>query len=511
MLDIKKNKKQIYKYLILSIFFLIFGIIYESYSHGVYSNYMIYAFTIPLLLGFIVYLIIYKGKFYKYLSELGMSIYNSFVITLTIRNIMKGFLEIYGTTNSLVFIYSIMSFLLLIISVIVNIYYNLRKKGKKMKKKIILILLIILFGITGCNSSNNSSKSSSLTTTTNELLNSDLFTSRDLEQNVDTSDATKYTVSDGEDITITKEGTYVISGSAKDVSIIVNVDNEEKVQLVLSNLSIENDSTPCIYVKNADKVFITLTGNNSLKVNEAFTSDETINTDAVIFSKDDLVINGTGSLNISSSNNGITSKDGLKITGGIINITSISDALEANNFIAIYNGNITINSKKDGLHAEYDEDASLGYIYITGGTLNITSIDDAIHATTIVEIDGGSIKINSKEGIEGTYIQINDGTLNITATDDGINAGNKSSKYDVTIEINGGTINIDMGQGDTDAIDSNGNLYINDGIININANSPFDYDGEGELNGGSITVNGEETTELTNQMMGGRNGQRGRR
>ncbi len=89
-----------------------------------------------------------------------------------------------------------------------------------------------------------------------------------------------------------------------------------------------------------------------------------------------------------------------------------------------------------------------------------------------------------------------------------MNAGNKSNKYTTTIEINGGDITIDMGQGDTDAIDSNGNLYINGGTINITAQSPFDYDGEGELNGGEVIVNGTEIDELTTQMMGGGSGGR---
>ena len=62
---------------------------------------------------------------------------------------------------------------------------------------------------------------------------------------------------------------------------------------------------------------------------------------------------------------------------------------------------------------------------------------------------------------------------------------------------------IDMGQGDTDAIDSNGNLYINGGTISITAQSAFDYDGTGQLNGGTVTVNGTQITSLTNQMMGG--------
>ena len=60
-----------------------------------------------------------------------------------------------------------------------------------------------------------------------------------------------------------------------------------------------------------------------------------------------------------------------------------------------------------------------------------------------------------------------------------------------------------MAQGDTDGVDSNGNLYINGGTISVNAQSPFDYDGEAQHNGGTIIVNGTETDQITNQMMGG--------
>ena len=376
-----------------------------------------------------------------------------------------------------------------------------------MKRKIIIGIMIvtITFGLTGCGSNNNINNTSNTidSTSTKLLLSTDLFTDRDLKQTVDTNDATKYTVSDDEDIIINEEGVYVITGSASNVSIIVDTDDESKVGLVLSDLTIINENSPCIYVKNADKVFVTTTGTNKLIVSGTFTSDEDTNTDAVIFSKDDIVLNGTGTLSISSTNNGITSKDDLKITGGTIDITCVSDALEANNSIAIKDGNITINSKKDGLHAEYDEDDSVGYIYIAGGTINIEATDDAIHATTIVQIDGGDITISSREGVEGTYIQINNGTLNITASDDAINAGAKSNSYTPTIEINGGYITINMGRGDTDAIDSNGNIYINGGTINITATSPFDYDGQAKYNGGTIIVNGEEINEIMNQMMGG--------
>ena len=377
-------------------------------------------------------------------------------------------------------------------------------------KKIItsLFLIIMIVGIIGCSKKTDSQTTTKNETNITELSVNEVFTDRDLEQTADKTDAKAYTISDNKDINITEEGVYIITGTANNASIIIEADDEAKVQLVLSDLTIKNNNTPCIYVKSADKVFVTTTGKNNLTVSNTFTTDGTTNTDAVIFSKDDLVINGTGTLTISSTDNGITSKDDLKITGGTINITCTADALEANDSIAINDGTITINSKKDGLHAEYSDDDTVGYIYIAGGTLDITASDDAIHATTIIQIDGGSITANSREGIEGTYIQLNDGNIKLTSTDDGINAGAKSKSYTPTIEINGGTITIEMGQGDTDAIDSNGNIYINGGTLNINARSPFDYEGTAKYNGGKLIVNGVETNEITNQMMGG-GGQRG--
>ena len=321
----------------------------------------------------------------------------------------------------------------------------------------------------------------------------------------DLSDAVYYDLSDNSNITITKEGVYVISGSASNVSIIIEAGDNDKVQLVFNGATISNSSAPAVYVKNADKVFVTTVEGTTteLTVSGAFTADGETNTDAVIFSKDDLVLNGLGTLTVNSSDNGISGKDDIKITGGTINITSTSDAIEANESIAIADGTITIKTSKDALHAENDEDDSTGYIYICGGTFNIAAASDAIQATTIAQIDGGNITASAVEAIEATYVQLNGGTYNLTASDDGINATSKSKSQSVKIEINGGDITVNMGQGDTDGIDSNGDLIINGGTVNVNAQSPFDYDGQGQLNGGTVYVNGTQVTELTNQMMGG--------
>ena len=359
-------------------------------------------------------------------------------------------------------------------------------------------------------SSENEQTVTPISTNTSGIIDtSDMFSTRDLTQTADTSAANKITVSDGKTIDITEEGVYVISGSAKNCTIKVNADKEAKVQLVLDGVSITNDSTPAIYVVSADKCFITTTSSdNTLTVTGSFTADGDTNTDAVIFSKDDIVLNGVGTLNITSTDNGISGKDDLKITGGTYNITSTADAIEANDSIRVSGGTFNISTSKDALHSENDDDDTQGCIYISGGNFTINASSDAIQGTTAVQIDGGTFDLTAAEGIEGTYIQINDGTINITASDDGINGAQKSKSYSTpTIEINGGNITIVMGQGDTDAIDSNGNIVINGGTIDITAQmSSFDYDGTATYNGGTIIINGSQVDSIPQSMMGGRGG-----
>jgi hypothetical protein len=338
---------------------------------------------------------------------------------------------------------------------------------------------------------------------------SDLFTDRDMEQSADLTGATQVDLVSGQDLTLTEEGVYVVRGEAVDVTIIVEADDEAKVQIVLDGVTIENADAPAIYVRSADKVLVTTTSSdNVMEVTGAYDADGDTNLDAVIFSRDDLVLNGTGTLTIvSAEGNGVTSKDDLKVTGGTYSVTSRMDALEANDSIRIAGGDITIVADQDGLHSENEDDLSLGYVYILDGTLDITAGDDAIRGTTIVQIDGGVINIEtSTEGVEATQIQINGGEIDIYATDDGLNASAKSNAYDVMIEVKGGVMTVAVGSGDTDAFDSNGTIYVNGGTIDISANSAFDSNGAAELNGGTVTVNGQVITEITQSQMGGPGG-----
>lgn len=418
-------------------------------------------------------------------------------------------------------------------------------------KKIIIILIICLLALSGAIYYITSKYKHATSNNTTSLI-----TKSDIE-NID------WSTYDNEEITltksaeITKEGVYNLTGTISDGYIHINTDGN--VKLVLNNVSVTNSTGPAIYVENAKSVEISTVKGTTNTLTDGITYkdyEEGIN--GCIYSKDDLILSGEGILKINGNyEDGIVSKDDLKITSGSYTINAKNDGIKGKDSIEIENGTFTINVVGDAITSTNDTDEAKGYILINdgtftikttgnpstssakglkavsqleivngtfsidttddgihsdgnikiaGGTFNITTKEDGIHADGMIEINKGTFNITGAEGLEATYVKINDGNINISASDDGINAGKKSTNYPVTIEINGGNITIKMGSGDTDGIDSNGNLYINGGKIDITGNSPFDYDGKAEYNGGTIIVNGQTTNNITNQMMGGGRG-----
>ena len=292
----------------------------------------------------------------------------------------------------------------------------------------------------------------------------------------------------------------------------MDADKEDKVQLVLDGVTIRSDHFAAIFVKQADKVFVTLADGsvNILTNSGSFQQIDDSTVDAVIFSLDDLTLNGNGTLQIASpAGHGIVGKDDVRITGGTYQIQAKKHAVTAKDSLAVADGSFSIEAGQDGFHVENNDDPSLGSIYIAGGNYTIQVSDDALHANTLLQIDGGSFDITGSEGLEATYIQINNGNISVYASDDGINAARKSSVYTPTVEINGGEITIVMGAGDTDGVDSNGNLIIYGGTISVTGNSCFDYDGTAAYNGGTIIINGQQVNSIPNQMMGMHGGMMG--
>ncbi len=286
----------------------------------------------------------------------------------------------------------------------------------------------------------------------------EIFSDRDFETDYDESKSVQITFvgkavecsSDnveiaGSTVTIRKEGTYILRGSLDDGMVIVDGDKEEKIQLVLAGVNLHSSAGAPIYVKQSDKVFLTLANGseNRLSGGESL-ADEDV--DAVIFSKEDLTINGEGALTIHSpGGHGVVSKDELTVTGGVFDITSASHGLSGKDGVGIAGGTFQITAGKDGIHGENKDDASLGYVYVQNGTFAIRTEDDGISAAANMQIDGGTFQVDagddgfhaddtltimggviditeSYEGLEGLHVVVSGGEITLVARDDGLNA-----------------------------------------------------------------------------------------
>lgn len=415
-------------------------------------------------------------------------------------------------------------------------------------------------GVAGTSESENSSSEANKTSTAESAATvntSDMFTDNDMEIGYDEETSAKITLSgDGASsdssavqisdstITITDEGTYILSGTLDNGMIIVNAKDTDKVHLVLNGVQITSSTSAAIYVAQADKVFLTTASDskNTLANGGKYVAIDDNNIDAVVFSKADLTFNGSGTLTIDApAGHGVVSKDDLVLTSGAYNITAANHGLSGKDSIRVASGTYHITSGKDSMQAENEDDTERGFVYIADGSFtiaadddgisasayvqiadgdfSITAKDDAIHSDTDVTIQNGAFTISScYEGIEGKTVTIDDGTFDITASDDGINAagGADSSGFDgghpeqgpnfassdCSITINGGTFVI---VSDGDCIDSNGALTINGGTLNLtcngNGNTALDCDGTYTDNGGDITTN--DGSENNPGQMGG--------
>ena len=146
------------------------------------------------------------------------------------------------------------------------------------------------------------------------------------------------------DVKIKKAGTYQLSGTLKNGSVVVDA-KAAVVRIVLDNAHIRSKNSAPVYVKQADKVIITLPKGtaSSLKDTASYTVDEKEEPSAALFSKDDLTINGSGTLNITASyKNGIQCKDTLKLVDTNLNITAENDGIKVRDALLIYKGSYRV-------------------------------------------------------------------------------------------------------------------------------------------------------------------------
>ena len=376
----------------------------------------------------------------------------------------------------------------------------------------LLSLSLMGFTITGCaaNAAKNSSNESTIsvqqtssvkssdteskdnetkTTSTSNRDLSSIYSEEDLNTSWDKSSSTIITLngseaeiegsganySDGK-VNITSSGTYVLSGKFTG-QVYIDAKDSAVVHLVLNGVEINSESGPAIYAADGKKVILTLAESteNTLSDTSNYTfADGEDEPDATLSIKNDLVINGSGTLKVNANyKTAIKTKDTLAIISGNFDLTSVDNAVRAKDALTVEAGTFKVNATGKGFTSD-------GELNIYGGDINIEK---------------------SEEGLEGLTVEIYGGNVDISATDDGINA---RTKYDdsvsdsekemlgnqdqdgVEVRIAGGTVNINASG---DAIDSNGDLYIEGGETYISGptsggDGTLDYNGEAKISGG---------------------------
>lgn len=297
---------------------------------------------------------------------------------------------------------------------------------------------------------------------------------------------------EGSNVTITSPGTYSLSGALNEGQIMVDTEAETTqeaeqgtVRLILDGVNLINTAGAPIFIKQAEKTILILapgsenqvSGGAPLTNNDDFsstgdTATEEASQNAAIFSEYDLSIYGNGSLQVfGTSQDGITSKDGLILAGGTLTVEAIDDGIRGKDYLVIKDGTLTVVAQGDGLKSDNDQVDEKGFIHILNGTLDITTGGDALQAETDLLISGGIFNLVAGGGSRSYP--------DFSLSRKGIKAG-------VQVIIDGGTFNIDSAD---DAVHSNGAMVINAGSFTVNtADDGFHADASLEINGGTIRI-----------------------
>lgn len=410
---------------------------------------------------------------------------------------------------------------------------------------------------------------------------SSLFSNKDRTL-AELSKATALTLTE-DGVTITAPGTYVLSGAVSNGSITVTPNTEGDVYLLLNGVSIHNDNGAALVSNGCKKLILTLAEGsvNTFSQGSGTPSDE--DQDAAIYSRDDLTINGSGTLVIHGGYaDGINCRDSLRIVDGDITVTAVDDGIVGKDEVSIGGGRITVTATEgDGIKSTNEEDSSRGFvaiaggeitvitgsghgaatratsgygrnmpstqqtnassqkgikaitsvsvsggsvtvdtvddalhangdIRISGGTLSLASGDDGIHADAQLAISGGTVDVvSSYEGLEASDIVISGGEISAVSTDDGINgAGGNDEQTDSTgmgrfgrdmFSSSSGTMTVSGGHitvvADGDGVDVNGSITMTGGTLLVrgsqnSGNGALDYDSSFTMTGGTLIAAG---------------------
>ena len=257
---------------------------------------------------------------------------------------------------------------------------------------------------------------------------------------------------EGSTVTITRPGTYRVSGTLTDGQLAVDGAGAGVVRIVLDQAAITNSRSSALVAKGVDKLIVLTAQGTENTLTDAtayvYPDDET-EPDAALFSTVDTVIGGEGELAVNGRfADAVASKDGLVVAGGTLDLAAVDDGLRGRDYLVVSGGKLTVASGGQGLKSTNDSDEGAGYVLVSGGSVDVTTggtksdcvnavtnalftagtmtlscTDDGVHADKLLMVDGGDLTIaNSYEGLESAVVVVSGGRVDVTSADDGINA-----------------------------------------------------------------------------------------
>ena len=401
------------------------------------------------------------------------------------------------------------------------------KKKMKYTKITPFLSLAVLVTLAGCQAtSSDTAQSAESTVTANSgtsesTVDYDLeFSSDDLEVGYDESESTTIQLADdqstssgegvtidGNIVTITTGGTYLVSGTLSDGQIKVTAPDTEEVHVILNGAEITSSTSAPLLIEEAEKVFVTLAEASENTLTDKAGSTATIGTDTdatsidgTIFSKADLTLNGSGSLIINgNTNHGIVSKDDLTIVSGTYQITAAGQGLSGKDAVKIKDGIFTLNTGTDAIQSDNDQEEGRGFVYIAGGDFTIGAEQDGIQAETLLQIDGGTFDITAGGGSANAVAKTSEGmgmdffnqtedadTEEHLDTDDTSSTSTKGLKSVSELIVNDGTITIDSAD---DSVHTDGNLTLSGGTLTLTAGDDgLHADNDLQINGSTVAI-----------------------
>ena len=259
-------------------------------------------------------------------------------------------------------------------------------------KKLILIVSVMLLGavvtfsLTGCDGSGNDDSSQAI----NIVLSDDEVEIK--------GDGAEF---ESRQLTITQPGVYNISGSLSNGRIIVDVARDQRVELVMTDVSITSLESAVLHVMDAERVFLTIPECSTTTFTDAeryvFAPGAERRPHSAIYSRRSITIRGGGTLNVNGNfHNGIWSRGSVRIQNSTVNVTAPNNGIRGRNSVRITNSTFDIDAGNDGIRVTRENDPDRGFVLIEDSSGNIRAGDDGIQVITDVNISGSDVTISAR-------------------------------------------------------------------------------------------------------------------